>query len=187
MCFFNFINKCFIIWLIIHNITIAKVWPYKHLINCNKSLSWKFIGQVSEEGQSLYKPCWVSLLCEYCNWVFHQDTSQYAFNPDPRMQYASQDTSQYPNSLGDWYIIEIYGRMLFFCTFPWKNHLLCLFWGIWVKRYFPYVGPITNCIEINVKLLCWIILILNNWKEWCVMSKKLHYGWGFISQIIYVN
>ena len=41
-----FINKCLIIWLIIHNITTVKVWPYKRLINCNKSLSWKFIGEV---------------------------------------------------------------------------------------------------------------------------------------------
>ena len=55
-------------------------------------------------------------------------------------------------SLGDWYIIEMYGRIILFCIFPCKNNFLCLFWGIWVKRHFPCVGPITNFIEIIVKL-----------------------------------
>ena len=138
MRFLNFINKCFIIWLIIHNITTVKKWPYKCCKNCNKSLSWKFTGEVS-------------LLCEYCNWVFIKIHANMLLN----------------GSLGDWYIIEMYGRIILFCIFPCKNNFLCLFWGIWVKRHFPCVGPITNFIEIIVKLWCWIILILNNGRVMC--------------------
>ena len=69
------------------------------------------------------------------------------------------------NSKNSLKYIETYGRMILFCIFPWKNLFLCLFLGIRVKRHFPCVGPITNFIEIIVKLQCWIILILNNWKE----------------------
>ena len=69
-------------------------------------------------------------------------------------------------SLGDWYIIKIFERMIFICTNPLKNHLLLLFWGIWVKTHFPCISPFTNFIEIIVQLLCRIILMWNNWEEW---------------------
>ena len=78
-------------------------------------------------------------------------------------------------SLGDWYIIEIYGRMIPFCILPWKNYFLCFLWGIWVKRYFPCIDPITIFIKIIFKLGCRIILILNNWKEWCVIRTDILY------------
>ena len=92
--------------------------------------------------QCLFKPCQASLLCDYCNWVFHQD------------MFLN-------GNLGDWYINKIYGRMILFCTLPWKSHFLCLIGGIWVKRYFPYIGLVTNLIKIIVKL--WWLLIVTNW------------------------
>ena len=147
--FLNFISKCFIIWLIIHNITIVKVWPYKRLINCNKSLSWKFIGEVSEEPNAFIN---LAKLLFYVSIVI-----EFFIKIQPNMFLNG--------SLRDWYIIEIYGRMILFRTLPWKNHFLCFFWGIWIKKHFPCIGPFTNFIKIIVKLWCWTILILNNWKE----------------------
>ena len=122
MCFLNFINKCFIIWLIIHNITIVKLLTYKYLIYCNKRLSWRFVGEVSEE----------------------------------------------PNSF-----ISLAKRFFYMII------VIVLILTEWVKRNFPCVSPITNFIEIIVKLWCLIILILVN--------KKFQQGWDSIRQIIYVN
>ena len=48
-----------------------------------------------------------------------------------------------------------------------KKSLLLL-----VKRHFSCISLITNFIKVIVKLWCWIILILNNWRKWCVISKK---------------
>ena len=156
LCFLNFINKCFIIRFILHNITIVKVWLYKRLINCNKSLSWKLIVEVSEDPNPFIN------LAEFLFYV--SIVTEFFIKIHPNILLNG--------SLGDWWIVEIYERMILFYTFPWKNHFLCLFWRIQVKRHFPCLGPITNFIEIIVKLWCWIILILNNWKEWCAISKN---------------
>ena len=155
MCFLNFINKCFIIWLNVHNATIVKAWPYKRLIYCNKKLSWKFIGEVSEESNAFIN---FAKLLFYVSIVI-----EFFIKIQPNMFLN--------DSLGDWYIIGLYGRMILVCIFSWKNYFLCLFWGIWVKRHFPCISPITNFLKIIVKLWYWIILILNNWKE-CVSSTK---------------
>ena len=102
--FLNFINKCFIIWFIIHNFTIVKKWHYKQLRNCNKNLSWKFIEEVSEEPNAFINfakfPFNVSIVIEFF------------FKIQPNMFLNG--------SLGGWYIIEIYGRTIFFWTLPRK-------------------------------------------------------------------
>ena len=54
-------------------------------------------------------------------------------------------------------------------------------------RHFPCINPITNFIMRIIKLRCWIILILNNRKEWCVSSKNLQQRKDSIRQIIYVK
>ena len=112
MCFLSFINKCFIICLIIHNITIVKVWPYKRLIYCNNSLSWKFIGEISEEPNAFINLAkllfYVSIVIEFFIMI----------QPNLFLN-GSQD---------GWYIIEIYERTILLCTLSWKNLFLCLFW-----------------------------------------------------------
>ena len=123
-------------------------------------LSSKFVREVSEEPNAFISLAkflfYVSILNEF---------------------FIKTQTNMFLNSsLGDWCIIEIYGRVILLYTLPWKKSLLVLvlFWRMWVKRHFLCISPITNFIKI-VKLWCWIILILNNWKKWHVIGKKFHH------------
>ena len=74
LCFLNFITICFIhaticFGFIMHNITLVKERPYKRLACCNKSLSWKFIGLISEEPNAFTNLarllCYVSIVIEF--------------------------------------------------------------------------------------------------------------------------
>ena len=124
MCFLNFIDKCFFIQLIIHSITIVKVCSYKRLIICNKSLPWRFIGEVSEESNTFINLAeflfYVSIVIE----IFIKKRPNILLN----------------GCLGDWYIIKIYGRMILFCTFHWKNYFCACFEVSGLKEIFYVSG-----------------------------------------------
>ena len=38
---FNFATKTFIVWLVIYNITVIKMWPNELFVDSYKGLSWK--------------------------------------------------------------------------------------------------------------------------------------------------
>ena len=68
------------------------MWPYKRLINCNKSLSWKFIGEFSEEPNALIN---LAKLLFYVNIVIEF--------------FIKIQTNMFLNrGLDDWYVIEMY-------------------------------------------------------------------------------
>ena len=149
-----------------HYLVSCTISPYSGCGHINTlyivtiGLSWKFVGELSKEPNAFISLAkllfYVSIVNEF---------------------FIKMQTNMFLNSsLGDWCIIEIYGRVILLYTLPWKKRLrvVVLFWGMWVKRHFLCITPITNFIKI-IKLWCWIILILNNWKKWCVIGKKLHH------------
>ena len=94
----------------------VKVWPYKRLIiYCNKSLSWEFIGEVSEEQNAFINLANLLFYVGIVNEIFIKMQPNMFLN----------------NSLGDYF----YTRS--------KNHFLCLFWGISIKRLIQCVSQIT--------------------------------------------
>ena len=79
-----------------------KLWSYKRLIYCNKNLSWKFTGEVSKE---------LNTFINLAKIRFYMiNVTEFFVKIQPNMFLYG--------SLGDWYILEIYGRMILLCTLP---------------------------------------------------------------------